>query len=272
MAVGLVAPASKAQDRPVIEIHGVTKVYAMGENKVFALRGVDLIVHAGDMIAVMGSSGSGKSTLMNILGCLDVPTSGSYVLDGVRVVGLSGNALADLRNQKLGFVFQGFNLLARTSAVENVELPLLYDRAHRWTNPRALAAQALERVGLGDRLDHQPSELSGGQQQRVAIARALVTQPTLLLADEPTGNLDSHMTVEVMALFQELNNQGITILIVTHEPDVAKYAKRIVEVRDGRIIHDHPVADRRNAGEDLRALAPFDPIEAEAVPEPTEAT
>lgn len=246
---------------PVIHISGVTKIYSMGENTVHALRGVDLEVFPGDLIAVMGMSGSGKSTLMNILGCLDVPTSGSYELDGVRVDGLSGNALADLRNQKLGFVFQGFNLLARTTAIENVELPLLYDRSHRWTNPREMAAAALERVGLGDRQDHVPSELSGGQQQRVAIARALVTQPTLLLADEPTGNLDSHMTVEVMALFQDLNDQGITILIVTHEPEVAKYARRIVEVRDGRILHDHPVTDRQNAAEDLKNLAPLDPEE-----------
>jgi putative ABC transport system ATP-binding protein len=219
------------------------------------------------MIAIMGSSGSGKSTLMNILGCLDVPTSGSYVLDGVRVDGLDRNALADLRNQKLGFVFQGFNLLARTSALENVELPLLYDRAHRWTDTPAMAAAALERVGLGERLDHQPSELSGGQQQRVAIARALVTQPTLLLADEPTGNLDSHMTVEVMALFQQLNDQGITILIVTHEPEVAKYARRIVEVRDGRIIRDHPVIDRQDAAADLRAMAPIAPAAGEPPPD-----
>ncbi|HTK49782.1 MAG TPA: ABC transporter ATP-binding protein [Gemmatimonadaceae bacterium] len=254
--------------RPVIEVAGVTKVYDTGGNKVYALRGVDLVVHAGDLIAIMGSSGSGKSTLMNILGCLDVPTSGSYVLDGVRVDGLDRNALADLRNQKLGFVFQGFNLLARTSAIENVELPLLYDRTHRWTDPRAMAAAALERVGLGDRVDHQPSELSGGQQQRVAIARALVTQPTLLLADEPTGNLDSHMTVEVMALFQELNDQGITILIVTHEPEVAKYARRIVEVRDGRIIRDHPVIDRQDAAADLRAMAPIDPAVGEPPAEP----
>ena len=247
--------------RPVIEVKGVTKVYTMGETRVYALRGVDLQVFPGDMIAIMGSSGSGKSTLMNILGCLDVPTGGSYVLDGVRVDGLDRNRLADLRNQKLGFVFQGFNLLARTSAVENVELPLLYDRSHRWTNTKELAAKALERVGLGGRLDHQPSELSGGQQQRVAIARALVTQPTLLLADEPTGNLDSHMTVEVMALFQALNEQGITILIVTHEPDVAKYAKRIIEVRDGHIIRDHQVQDRRSAAEDLQVLLETEPDE-----------
>ncbi len=240
--------------QPVIQISKVTKVYRMGSNEVFALRGVDLTVQAGEMIAVMGTSGSGKSTLMNILGCLDVPSDGTYVLDGTRVDGLGKNHLADLRNQKLGFVFQGFNLLARTSALDNVELPLLYDRAKRWKDTTQLAAEALTRVGLGDRLDHEPSELSGGQQQRVAIARALVTQPTLLLADEPTGNLDSRTTVEVMALFQELNDQGITILIVTHEPEVARYAKRIVDVRDGRIVRDHPVVDRHRAADDLRAL------------------
>jgi len=245
-------------NKPVIEIEKVKKVYAMGTNKVFALRGVDLVVEPGEMIAVMGSSGSGKSTLMNILGCLDVPTEGTYVLDGTRVDGLSRNALADLRNQKLGFVFQGFNLLPRTSAIDNVELPLLYDRSGRKLDTRALANQALERVGLADRLDHQPSELSGGQQQRVAIARALVTQPKLLLADEPTGNLDSRTSVEVMALFQELNDQGITVLLVTHEPDVAQYAKRIVEVRDGRIIRDHPVATRRSAAADLESASRSD--------------
>jgi putative ABC transport system ATP-binding protein len=239
---------------PVIETSKVTKVYEMGTNKVFALSGVDLTVLPGEMIAIMGSSGSGKSTLMNILGCLDVPTEGSYRLDGVRVDGQTKNQLADLRNQKLGFVFQGFNLLARTSAIDNVELPLLYDRTGRKLDTQALAAESLRRVGLGDRLDHQPSELSGGQQQRVAIARALVTQPKLLLADEPTGNLDSRMTVEVMALFQELNDQGITIMLVTHEPDVAQYAKRVVEVRDGRILRDHAVASRRRAAEDLRAI------------------
>ena len=252
--------AEAGAPQPVIEVQGVTKIYTMGGNQVYALRGVDLQIYPGDMIAVMGSSGSGKSTLMNILGCLDVPSGGSYVLDGVRVDGLNANALADLRNQKLGFVFQGFNLLSRTSALENVELPLLYDRAHRWTDTRGMAAEALARVGLGGRLDHHPSELSGGQQQRVAIARALVTQPTLLLADEPTGNLDSHMTVEVMALFQELNDQGITVLIVTHEPEVAQYARRIVEVRDGRIIHDHAVPNRRSAAADLEALGPIDPV------------
>jgi len=239
---------------PVIEISGVKKVYAMGANKVYALRGVDLTVSPGEMIAVMGSSGSGKSTLMNILGCLDVPTEGTYSLDGIKVNGMSKNQLADLRNQKLGFVFQGFNLLARTSAIDNVELPLLYDRSGRKLDTRAMATEALGRVGLGDRMDHQPSELSGGQQQRVAIARALVTTPRLLLADEPTGNLDSRMTVEVMALFQELNDQGITIVLVTHEPDVAQYAKRIVEVRDGHIRRDHPVLNRKRAEDDLKAM------------------
>ena len=250
----MIASAAASGLRPVIEVAGVTKVYEMGSNKVSALRGIDLVVMPGELIAVMGSSGSGKSTLMNILGCLDVPTAGSYSLDGVRVDGLDRNALADLRNQKLGFIFQGFNLLARTSAIDNVELPLLYDRAKRWKNTKKMAADALGRVGLGDRLDHQPSELSGGQQQRVAIARALVTQPTLLLADEPTGNLDSRTTIDVMAVFQELNDQGITVLIVTHEPEVAVYAKRIVEVRDGSVLRDHPVDKRRRAAEDLAAL------------------
>jgi putative ABC transport system ATP-binding protein len=244
------SPATK----PVIELAGVKKIYEMGANKVFALRGVNLSVAPGEMVAIMGASGSGKSTMMNILGCLDVPTEGSYALDGTRVEHLSKNQLADLRNQKLGFVFQGFNLLARTSAIDNVELPLLYDRSGKKKDTRRLASEALARVGLGDRLDHHPSELSGGQQQRVAIARGLVTSPTLLLADEPTGNLDSRTTVEVMALFQELNDQGITIVLVTHEPDVAQYAKRIVEVRDGHIRRDHPVLNRRRAEEDLFAL------------------
>jgi putative ABC transport system ATP-binding protein len=239
---------------PVIHVDGVKKAYRMGTNEVLALRGVDLTVGRGELVAIMGTSGSGKSTLMNILGCLDVPSDGTYVLDGVTVNGMSRNQLADLRNQKLGFVFQGFNLLARTSALDNVELPLLYDRTGTRKNTKALARAALERVGLGERVDHHPSELSGGQQQRVAIARALVTSPTLLLADEPTGNLDSRMTVEVMALFQELNDQGITIVLVTHEPEVAQYAKRVVVVKDGRIVRDQPVANRRRAAADLREL------------------
>jgi putative ABC transport system ATP-binding protein len=259
-------PAVADASRPVIDVAEVTKIYRMGDNKVFALRGIDLKVFPNELMAVMGSSGSGKSTLMNILGCLDVPTAGRYMLDGVRVDGLSRNELADLRNQKLGFVFQGFNLLPRTSAIENVELPLLYDRTGRWKDTKAAAAEALTRVGLGERMDHQPSELSGGQQQRVAIARALVTHPTLLLADEPTGNLDSRTSIGVMALLQELNDQGVTVVIVTHEPDVSRYAKRIIELRDGRILRDRPVENRRRAAADLEALGP------EVVASPAEAT
>jgi putative ABC transport system ATP-binding protein len=255
VAISTVAVQAAAPEAAeVIRVEGVTKVYQMGRNEVHALRGITLTVKRGEMIAIMGHSGSGKSTLMNVLGCLDTPTAGTYDLDGVRVNGLSKNELADLRNQKLGFVFQGFNLLARTSALENVELPMLYDRSGRKRETRALAQRSLERVGLGDRLDHHPSELSGGQQQRVAIARALVTEPTVLLADEPTGNLDSRTSVEIMALFQALNDQGITILVVTHEPDVACYAKRVVEVRDGRILRDEPMTNRRIAADDLRAL------------------
>jgi putative ABC transport system ATP-binding protein len=232
---------------PIIYVNGLSKIYEMGTNTLHALRGIELSVERGEMVAIMGSSGSGKSTLMNILGCLDVPTEGSYTLDGARVNGLSKNDLADLRNRKIGFVFQGFNLLARTTALENVELPLLYDRTGRKLDTRALAASALERVGLGDRIEHQPSELSGGQQQRVAIARALITHPTLILADEPTGNLDTHTREEIMALFQELNEEGITIVLVTHEPEVAHHARRIVELRDGRVIRDHPVARKGEA-------------------------
>ena len=241
-------------DEVVIRTDKLTKTYVTGKTEVHALRDVDLTVTRGELVAIMGTSGSGKSTLMNMLGCLDTPTSGSYTLDGVRVDGLGKNELAAIRSQKLGFVFQGFNLLARTSAVENVELPMLYDRSGRKRDTRALAAAALLRVGLGDRLDHQPSELSGGQQQRVAIARALVTEPALVLADEPTGNLDSRTSVEVMALFQALNAQGVTIVVVTHEPDVAIYATRIVQMRDGRIKKDEPVADRHDAVRDLAGL------------------
>jgi len=239
----------------VIEVTQLVKTYASGTNEVHALRGIDLAVEKGEFIAIMGTSGSGKSTLMNLLGCLDTPTSGAYELDGARVDGLDKNALAAIRNQKIGFVFQGFNLLPRTSALENVELPMLYDRSGRKRDTQALATKALERVGLADRLDHQPSELSGGQQQRVAIARALVTEPAIILADEPTGNLDTRTSVEVMALFQELNEQGITVVLVTHEPDIAAYAKRIVEVRDGKIRHDEPVKNRRSAANDLEQEA-----------------
>ncbi|MCU0291476.1 MAG: ABC transporter ATP-binding protein [Thermoanaerobaculaceae bacterium] len=240
--------------QPVIHTQHLVKVYAMGANQVRALRGIDLSVAPGEFVAVMGASGSGKSTLMNILGCLDVPTEGSYDLDGERVNGLGRNALADIRNRKIGFVFQGFNLLSRTSAVENVELPLLYDRSGKRLETRRLALAALDRVGLSDRGHHMPNELSGGQQQRVAIARALVTQPALLLADEPTGNLDTRTSVEVLSLFQQLNDQGITIVLVTHERDISAYTKRIVELRDGHVIRDVPVAERRLASDDLQAL------------------
>jgi putative ABC transport system ATP-binding protein len=240
-----------AQD--VIRIEGLSKVYRSGANEVAALRDVSLSIASGEMVAIMGTSGSGKSTLMNILGCLDEPSSGAYFLDGARVDGLPGKALADIRNRKIGFVFQGFNLLARTTALENVEMPLFYDRSGRKIDTRKAATAALERVGLGGRLDHQPSELSGGQQQRVAIARALVTSPALLLADEPTGNLDTRTTIDVMALFQALNAEGITIVMVTHEPEVAQYVKRVVEVRDGRIRRDAPVTGRRDAAADLAA-------------------
>jgi putative ABC transport system ATP-binding protein len=238
----------------VIETTQLVKTYTTGSTEVHALKGIDLAVEKGEFIAIMGTSGSGKSTLMNLLGCLDTPTSGSYLIDGVRVDGMDRNALAALRNEKIGFVFQGFNLLPRTSALENVELPMLYDRSGRKRDTQALATAALQRVGLADRLDHQPSELSGGQQQRVAIARALVTEPAIILADEPTGNLDTQTSMEVMALFQQLNEQGITIVLVTHEPDIAVYAKRIVEVRDGRIRRDEPVKSRRSAAFDLEHL------------------
>lgn len=240
---------------PVIHTRGLVKVYSMGATEVRALRGIDLDIGRGEFVAIMGASGSGKSTLMNIMGCLDVPTAGTFDLDGERVNGLDRNARADIRNRKIGFVFQGFNLLGRTSALENVELPLLYDRSGQHLQTRRLALEALERVGLSDRAHHQPSELSGGQQQRVAIARALVTQPALLLADEPTGNLDTRTSAEVMSLFQALNEGGITIVLVTHERDIARYTRRIVELRDGHVIRDAPVPDRGDAAEDLRSLA-----------------
>jgi putative ABC transport system ATP-binding protein len=194
----------------------------------------------------MGSSGSGKSTLMNLLGCLDSPTTGEYILGGERVDGLSKNQRAAIRNKRIGFVFQGFNLLARTSALENVELPLFYNRANHMRNHRKAAIEALTRVGLAERLDHTPSQLSGGQQQRVAIARALVNKPSILLADEPTGNLDSRTTVEIISLFQELNEEGVTVILVTHEKDISEYARRVIELRDGAVISDRIVEHRRN--------------------------
>jgi len=239
-----------AQNTPrIIQARNLTKVYRLGSTEVRALRGVDLTVEQGEMVAIMGASGSGKSTLMNILGCLDRPTGGTYSLGGVRVDSLNRNELADIRNRKLGFVFQGFNLLPRTTALENVELPLLYDRTGRRLNTRELAAAALERVGLAERMDHEPSEMSGGQQQRVAIARALVTEPSLILADEPTGNLDTETSLEIMALFQKLHHEGTTILLVTHEHDIAECAQRVVELRDGLVIRDEILMGVRMAAE-----------------------
>jgi putative ABC transport system ATP-binding protein len=222
---------------PLIALQIVTKVFHMGDVEVRALRGVSLEVATGEFMAIRGPSGSGKSTLMNIIGCLDRPTTGRYLLDGQDVAPLDRDALASIRNRMLGFVFQSFNLLPRTSALENVELPLLYAGVGRAERNRR-ARLALERVGLGDRLEHTPNRLSGGQQQRVAIARALVTEPKLILADEPTGNLDSRTSVEVMALFQELGRAGITIVLVTHEPDIATFVSRVVVVRDGHVASD----------------------------------
>ena len=253
-----IARVEEAPSKVVIRTTGVTRVYATGRTEVRALDGVDLVIREGEFVAVMGASGSGKSTLMNIIGCLDKPTAGSYELDGIRVELLSKNELADIRNQRIGFVFQSFNLLPRTRAIDNVELPLLYDRTGRKIDTRRVAAETLEHVGLGDRMDHEPSELSGGEQQRVAIARALVGQPSMILADEPTGNLDSRTSIDVMTLFQDLNEQGITILVVTHEADIARYCMRIIRMRDGKVIGDEPVRDRRIAREDLARLADVD--------------
>ena len=244
------ASTSKA----VIRLENVYKTYDLGEVQVHALRGVSLEIHAGEFVAVMGASGSGKSTLMNILGCLDKPTKGHYYLDGIDVSGMEKSELAKIRNHKLGFVFQGFNLLSRTSALENVELPTIY--AGISLEERELRAkESLARVGLAERSHHHPSQLSGGQQQRVAIARALVNRPAILLADEPTGNLDSRTSVEIMDILQSLNrDSGLTVALVTHEPDIAQYAKRVLEFRDGKIKKDVQVKDRLIAAEVLPTL------------------
>jgi len=238
-------------ESPVVETRNLEKVYRMGDVEVRALRGVSLTIAAGDFVAVMGASGSGKSTFMNLIGCLDRPTRGSYRMAGRDVGKLSRDQLARVRGEQIGFVFQGFNLLPRTNALENVELPLLYQGIGSRERHRR-AAEALERVGLGDRLDHTPAQLSGGQQQRVAIARALVNRPTLLLADEPTGNLDSRTSVEVMGIFQELNEQGLTVLLVTHEPDIAEHARRVVTFKDGLLLSDLTPPRRRLAREELQ--------------------
>ncbi len=239
----------------VIKLADIHKIYRTGEVDVHAVRGVSLDILPGEFVAIMGSSGSGKSTLMNMIGCLDRPTDGNYFLDGLDVSTLNRDQRAKIRNDKIGFVFQGFNLLSRTTALENVEMPMLYNHARLSSaEQRDRAQKSLDLVGLADRADHKPNQLSGGQQQRVAIARALVNQPSLLLADEPTGNLDSQTSIEIMGVFQKLNDAGITIIMVTHELDIARYTKRTVILRDGKILTDEPVRDRLNAEHELKNL------------------
>ena len=249
-AEGFVAELPEA--RPVIELDHIHKTYTMGDVEVHALRGISLTMREGEFVAIMGTSGSGKSTTMNILGCLDRPTRGTYILDGQDVSQMSKDERADVRSKKLGFVFQGFNLLSRTSAMENVELPMLYAGIETQERQRR-ASEALAAVGLAGREQNHPNQLSGGQQQRVAIARALVNNPAMILADEPTGNLDSRTSIEVMEIFQRLNReQGITLVLVTHEPDIADYAQRVVVFKDGRIKKDYEIENQRDAAEELR--------------------
>lgn len=253
--------AASGGPTPLIVVRDLVKIYRVGTVAVPALRGVSLDVQAGEFVAVTGPSGSGKSTFMHILGCLDRPTSGTYLLEGRDVARLPRDELAEVRNRKIGFVFQGFNLLARSTALENVELPLLYrrDGALSAAERRRRAEAALAAVGLADRAHHEPTQLSGGQQQRVAIARALVTNPAILLADEPTGNLDSRTSVEIMDIFQRLNRErGLTILLITHERDIAEYAARVIRFRDGRVVADEPVRSRRIAAEELARLPAAD--------------
>ena len=230
--------------KKVIETKKLSRIFKNGEIEVRALTDVDMIINEGEFVAIMGASGSGKSTLLHIIGCLDSPTSGEYDLDSVRVNELNKNQLADVRNQKIGFIFQSYNLLSRTTALENVELPLIYNRTGQFSNSKELAKKALEQVGLSDRMHHKTNELSGGQQQRVAIARALVNNPALILADEPTGNLDSKSSFDIADLFVQLNNKGKTIVMITHEPEIAQFAKRMIYLRDGRIISDKMIENR----------------------------
>ena len=240
---------------PVVKLENFSKVYVNSEVEVHAVRSVSLDIQPGEFVAIMGASGSGKSTMLNTIGCLDRPTSGKYFLDGVDIGTLDRNDLADLRNRKIGFVFQGFNLLSRTTALENVELPMMYARPGlKPREQQQRAIDALTKVGLGDRTDHHPSQLSGGQQQRVAIARALVNNPSLLLADEPTGNLDTSTSIEIMGIFQDLNRRGMTLVMVTHELDIARYTQRMVVMRDGRILSDEAVRDRLDAVEELERV------------------
>ena len=255
-------PSSRT-DGELIRIDHITKVYQLGEVEVHALRGVSVHVSKGEFVAIMGASGSGKSTFMNILGCLDKPTKGTYDLEGINVGNLSRDELAAIRNKKIGFVFQGFNLLSRTSAIENVELPMFYSTVSNKLR-RSKAIEALNKVGLGERIDHYPNQLSGGQQQRVAIARALVNDPSIILADEPTGNLDSRTSVEVMGIFQELNQNGITIILVTHEPDVAQFAKRHVLFKDGKIRSDKLNSNPKLATEVIKEMPVIDDEQVEA--------
>lgn len=253
---GVILPAPESEVRPVIQLDHIHKTYTMGDVAVHALRGVSLTIREGEFVAIMGASGSGKSTTMNLIGCLDRPTRGAYILDGMDVSQLSKDERADIRCQKIGFVFQGFNLLSRTSALENVELPMLYAGIDAAERDRR-AKEALAAVGLAGREQNHPNQLSGGQQQRVAVARALVNNPALILADEPTGNLDSRTSVEVMEIFQRLNRErGITLVLVTHELDIAQYAQRVVVFKDGKIRKDYQIDEPRNAAEELRNLPP----------------
>ncbi|MBQ0735428.1 ABC transporter ATP-binding protein [Aquimarina celericrescens] len=240
--------------KKVIETKKVSRVFKNGEIEVHALTDVDLVIKEGEFVAIMGASGSGKSTYLNILGCLDLPTSGEYFLDGIYVNTLTKNQLADIRNQKIGFIFQNYNLLSRTTALENVELPLVYDRTGRFPNPKEMAKNALIQVGLKDRIHHKTNELSGGQQQRVAIARALVNDPAIILADEATGNLDSKTSIDIADLFVRLNDKGKTILMITHEPEIAQFAKRIIIFRDGYILSDETIENRSTKESALRDL------------------
>ncbi len=255
--------AKVAGQRPVIAVRGITKTYQLGQTRVQALRGVTAVIYPGEFVSVMGPSGSGKSTFMNLLGCLDRPTSGEYWLAGTRVGKMTPDALAEIRNRRIGFVFQGFNLLARATALENVMLPLTYSGMPQAEQARR-AKRALELVGLAGRASHRPAQLSGGQQQRVAIARALVNGPSLLLADEPTGNLDSRTSLEIMAVLQTLNRHGLTIVLVTHEADIAAYSRRQISFRDGRVLSDMPVATQRSAIADLAVRRERDKEEAAA--------
>ncbi|MAU16153.1 MAG: macrolide ABC transporter ATP-binding protein [Muricauda sp.] len=240
--------------KKVIETKKISRVFKNGDIQVRALSDIDIVIEEGEFVVIMGSSGSGKSTLLHILGCLDKPTSGDYYLDGVHVNSLNKNQLADIRNQKIGFIFQSYNLLPRTTALENVELPLVYDRSGRFSNSKELAKKALEQVGLGNRIYHKTNELSGGQQQRVAIARALVNNPALILSDEATGNLDSRSSIDIADLFVRLNNEGKTILMITHEPEIAQFAKRMIYLRDGRVLTDELIKNRSTKESALKDL------------------